>query len=134
MENLCSTVKPKFHLAFNQLGFDIIFHVGVIMSVYVGEVADKSGVSVKDGLHSFRVALTRLDNGFIGEKSVFHGYAPPFPGVAAARQAGYAALLYFGSVHTFADFFLCPVLKVILKDFLLCLFRQEGEGGASSPS
>ena len=33
----------------------------------------------------------------------------------------------------FADFPLCPVLEVILKDFFLCLFRQEGEGGGKFP-
>ena len=75
----------------------MVFHVGVVISVHVGEVADKSGVAVKNGLHGCRAALTRLDNGFIGEKSIFHGCAFPFPGVAAARQAGYVVRLYFWS-------------------------------------
>lgn len=94
------SVKSKFELTFNQLGFDVVLHIGVVISVHVGEVADKSGVSVKNCLHGCRVALARLDNGFIGEKSIFHGCASPFPGVAAARQAGYAVPLCCVSVRT----------------------------------
>ena len=97
---LALSVKPEFELTFYQLGFDVILHIGVVISVHAGEVADKSGVSVKNSLHGCRVALMGFDNGFIGEKSIFHGCASPFPGVAAARQAGYAAPLCCGSVRT----------------------------------
>lgn len=94
------SVKAKFELAFYQLAFDVVLHIGVVISVYVGEVADKSSVSVKDGLHGCRVALMGFHNGFIGEKSIFHGCVSPFPGVAAARQAGYAVRLCCVSVRT----------------------------------
>lgn len=97
---LTLTVKPKFELTFYQLGFDVVLHIGVVISVHAGEIADKSGVSVKDGLHGCRVALMGFHNGFIGEKSIFHGCAPPFPGVAAARQAEYAVPLCCVSVRT----------------------------------
>lgn len=97
---LALSVKSKFELTFNQLGFDVVLHIGVVISVHVGEVADKSRVSVKNCLHGCRIALARLDNGFIGEKSIFHGCASPFPGVAAARQAGYAVPLCCVSVRT----------------------------------
>jgi len=96
---LALSVKPEFELTFYQLGFDVILHIGVVISVHAGEVADKSGVSVKNSLHGCRVTLARLDNGFIGEKSIFHGYASPFPGVVAAKQAGYAARLSCVSVR-----------------------------------
>lgn len=67
---LALSVKPEFELTFYQLGFDVILHIGVVISVHAGEVADKSGVSVKNSLHGCRVTLARLDNGFIGEKSM----------------------------------------------------------------
>ena len=38
-----------------------------------------------------------LYNSFIGEKSVTHGAAPPFPLSAASRQAGYVARLCYVS-------------------------------------
>lgn len=82
---LALSVKPEFELTFYQLGFDVVLHIGIVISVHVGEIVDKSGVSVKDGLHGCRVALARLDNCFIREKSIFHGCAPLFPSVAAAR-------------------------------------------------
>lgn len=115
-------------MAFNQLGFDIVFHVGVIMPVYVRKIADKSGISVKDGLHGFQVTLTRLYNGFIGEKSIFHGYLPPFPGVTAAMQAGYAAPLCFWSARTLNLFLFTSCAGSNTERFPLSTVPATGTG------
>ena len=87
------SVKPKLEQAFNQLCSDVVLHIRVIIAVHLGEVADISGVSVKDSLYRYGVALMCLYNRVIGEKSVTHGAAPPFPLSAASRQAGYAVRL-----------------------------------------
>ena len=47
---------------------------------------------MKQDVHGFRVALMCFDHCFIGKKFT-HAGLPPFPRAAAARQAGYAALL-----------------------------------------
>ncbi len=87
------SVKPKLEQAFNQLCSDVALHIRVIITVHVGEVADISSVSVKDGLYRYGVALMCLYDSVIGEKSVTHGTTPPFPLSAASRQAEYAARL-----------------------------------------
>ncbi len=81
------SVKPELEQAFNQLCSDVVLHIRV------REVADISSVSVKDGLYRYGVALMCLYDSVIGEKSVTHGTAPPFPLSAASRQAVYAARL-----------------------------------------
>ena len=47
------SVKPKLEQAFNQLCSDVVLHIRVIITVHVGEVADISSVSVKDGLYRY---------------------------------------------------------------------------------
>lgn len=87
------SVKPELEQAFNQLCSDVVLHIRVVIAVHLREVADISSVSVKDGLYRYGVALMCLYDSVIGEKSVTHGTAPPFPLSAASRQAGYAARL-----------------------------------------
>lgn len=86
-----STVKPKLEKALYQLGFDVVLHIHVIVSVDSGEVLDISGIPGKDSVYSCRVALLRLHYRFKGEKSVAHSLTPPFPHIAAAGRCGYAA-------------------------------------------
>ena len=87
------SVKPELEQAFNQLCSDVVLHIRVVIAVHLREVADISSVSVKDGLYRYGVALMCLYDSVIGEKSVTHGTAPPFPLSAASRQAVYAARL-----------------------------------------
>ena len=87
------SVKPELEQAFNQLCSDVVLHIRVIIAVHLREIADISGVTVKDGFYRFQVALMCLYNRVIGEKPVTHGTTPPFPLSAASRQAGYAARL-----------------------------------------
>ena len=86
-----STVKPELEKALYQLGFDVVLHIHVIVSVDSGEVLDISGIPGKDSVYSCRVALLRLHYRFKGEKSVAHSLTPPFPHIAAAGRCGYAA-------------------------------------------
>ena len=87
------SVRPELEQAFNQLCFDVVLHIRVIIAVHFGKVADISGVAVKDSLYRYGVALMCLYNRVIGEKSVTQRTAPPFLLSAASRQAGYAARL-----------------------------------------
>ena len=50
--------------------FHIFLNLSVDLSVYFGKVADISGVVGKDGVDCVRVALMRLNDCFIGEKSL----------------------------------------------------------------
>lgn len=102
------SVNPEFEHAFNQPCCDVVLHIRVIITVHLGEVTDISGIAVKDGLDSFRVALMYLYNGIIRKKSITHGATPPFPLSAASMQAGYAARLYCTSTH-FVPRFLCAL-------------------------
>ena len=61
-------VKPELELAFYELCLDIVLHIGIVAIVDFGEMPDISGVVGEDGVHVFRLALMRPDNGFIGEK------------------------------------------------------------------
>ena len=62
------SVKPELEQAFNQLCSDVVLHIRVIITVHVGEVADISSVSVKDGLYRYGVALMCFYYRVIGEK------------------------------------------------------------------
>ena len=77
------SVKPEIEQAFNQLCSDVVLHIRVIIAVHFGEIADIPGISVKDGLYRYGVALMCLYDSVIGEKSVTHKTAPPFPLSAA---------------------------------------------------
>ena len=121
------SVKPELEQAFNQLCSDVVLHIRVVIAVHLREVADISSVSVKDGLYRYGVALMCLYDSVIGEKSVTHGTAPPFPLLAASRQAVYAPDCAACPAALFSDFFLRQVLKVVQKDFFLRLFRQSGK-------
>ena len=79
------SVKPELEQAFNQLCSDVVLHIRVVIAVHLREVADISSVSVKDGLYRYGVALMCLYDSVIGEKSVTHRTAPPFPLSAASR-------------------------------------------------
>ena len=79
------SVKPKLEQAFNQLCFDVVLHIRVIIAVHFGEVADISSIAVKDSLYRYGVALMCLYYRVIGEKSVTQRTAPPFPLSAASR-------------------------------------------------
>ena len=46
------SVKPELKQAFNQLCSDVILHIRVIITVHLREIADISGVTVKDVRHS----------------------------------------------------------------------------------
>lgn len=35
---LALSVKPEFELTFYQLGFDVVLHIGIVISVHVGEI------------------------------------------------------------------------------------------------
>ena len=61
-------VKVKLEQAFNQLCSDVVLHIRVIIAVHLGEVADISGVSVKDSLYRYGVALMCFYYRVIGEK------------------------------------------------------------------
>ena len=87
------SVKPELEQAFNQLCSDVVLHIRIIIAVHFGEIADIPGISVKDSLYRYGVALMCLYDSVIGEKSVTHGTTPPFPLSAASRQAEYAARL-----------------------------------------
>ena len=89
------SVKPELEQAFNQLCSDVVLHIRVIIAVHLGEVADISGVAVKDSLYCYGVALMCLYNRVIGEKSVTHGTAPPFLHAAFARHCVCDATPYF---------------------------------------
>ena len=60
------SVKPELEQAFNQLCSDVVLHIRVVIAVHLGEVADISGVAVKDSLYRYGVALMRPHNGFVG--------------------------------------------------------------------
>ena len=47
------SVKPELEQAFNQLCSDVVLHIRVIIAVHFGEVADISGVAVKDSLYCY---------------------------------------------------------------------------------
>ncbi len=98
------SVKPKLEQAFNQLCSDVVLHIRVIITVHVGEVADISSLSVKDGLYRYGVALMCLYDSVIGEKSVTHGTTPPFPRKAAVWFFGYGSPLHCGCVRTVCRF------------------------------
>ena len=68
-----------------------------------------------------------LYNRVIGEKSVTHGAAPPFPLSAASSKLDMPSDCAACPAALFSDFFLRQVLEVIQKDFLLRLFRQPGK-------
>ena len=87
------SVKPELEQAFNQLCSDVVLHIRVIIDRSSWRVTNISGVAVKDSLYCYGVALMCLYNSVIGEKSLTHGTAPPFPLSAASRQVGYAARL-----------------------------------------
>ena len=87
------SVKPELEQAFNQFCSDVVLYIRVVIAVHLGEVADISGVSVKDSLYRYGVARLCLYNRVIREKSVTHGTTPPFPLSAASRQVGYVARL-----------------------------------------
>ena len=98
IENLIYMVRNKQVMVDSDLAMLYQVETGalnraVIIAVHLGEVADISGVAVKDSLYRYGVALMCLYNRVIGEKSVTHRTAPPFPLSAASRQAGYAARL-----------------------------------------
>ena len=84
------SVKPELEQAFNQLCSDVVLHIRIIIAVHFGEIADIPGISVKNSLYRYGVALMCFYYRVIGEKSTHTG-SPPFLRVAAARQAGYAA-------------------------------------------
>ena len=46
----------------DRLCSDVVLHIRVIIAVHLGEVADISGVSVKDSLYRYGVALMCLYN------------------------------------------------------------------------
>ena len=101
-----STVKAKFEQGGNETLLHIVLHLGIDLSVHLGEIADISGVVEQDGVYGFRVALKGFEDCFIGEKSTHTG-SPPFPRATAARQARYAAPLccvtgqYLSLIHIF---------------------------------
>lgn len=66
---MCSTVKTKFELAFYEFCLDVVLHIYVEMPVDMGTIADISGIVGKYLIHGFRVALVRLYNRFVWEKS-----------------------------------------------------------------
>ena len=87
------SVKPELEQAFNQLCSDVVLHIRIIIAVHFGEIADIPGISVKNSLYRYGVALMCFYYRVIGEKSVTHGTAPPFPLSDASKQAEYAARL-----------------------------------------
>jgi hypothetical protein len=44
------SVKPELEQAFNQLCSDVVLHIRVIIAVHFEEIADISGIAVKDCL------------------------------------------------------------------------------------
>ena len=93
------SVKPELEQAFNQLCSDVVLHIRIIIAVHFGEIADIPGISVKDSLYRYGVALMCLYNRVIGEKSVTHGTAPSFPPVVGASQDKCAVRLCCVSVR-----------------------------------
>ena len=90
VENLIYVVRNKQVMVDSDLAMLYQVETGalnraVIIAVHLGEVADISGVAVKDSLYCYGVALMCLYNRVIGEKSVTHRTAPPFPLSAASR-------------------------------------------------
>lgn len=79
------SVKPELEQAFNQLCSDVVLHIRIIIAVHFGEIADIPGISVKDSLYRYGVALMCFYYRVIGEKSVTHGTTPPFLLSAASR-------------------------------------------------
>ena len=79
------SVKPELEQAFNQLCSDVVLHIRIIIAVHFGEIADIPGISVKDSLYRYGVALMCFYYRVIGEKSVTQRTAPPFPLSAASR-------------------------------------------------
>ena len=115
------SVKPELEQAFNQLCSDVVLHIRVVIAVHLREVADISSVSVKDGLYRYGVALMCLYDSVIGEKSVTHGTAPPFPLLAAGKVlAGKSVIFAFcgvvGSKRKNAS--PQPFMKKLVIDFL----------------
>lgn len=51
------SVKPELEQAFNQLCSDVVLHIRIIIAVHFGEIADIPGISVKDSLYRYGVAL-----------------------------------------------------------------------------
>ena len=128
------SVKPELEQAFNQLCSDVVLHIRVIIAVHFGEIADIPGISVKDGLYRYGVTLMRLYNRVIGEKSVTHKTAPPFPLSAASRQAGYAARLCCVSSRFVLRFFSASSAGSNIKRFppaSVPAVRQEPPQGNS---
>ena len=62
------SVKPKLEQAFNQLCPDVVHHNRIIIAVHFGEIADIPGISVKDSLYRYGVALMCFYYRVIGEK------------------------------------------------------------------
>ena len=69
------SVKPELEQAFNQLCSDVVLHIRIIIAVHFGEIADIPGISVKDSLYRYGVALMCFYYRVIG--FVFsHGKSP----------------------------------------------------------
>ena len=62
------SVKPELEQAFNQLCSDVVLHIRIIIAVHFGEIADIPGISVKDSLYRYGVALMCFYYRVIGEK------------------------------------------------------------------
>ena len=62
------SVKPELEQAFNQLCSDVVLHIRIIIAVHFGEIADIPGISVKDSLYRYGVALMCVYYRVIGEK------------------------------------------------------------------
>ena len=62
------SVKPELKQAFNQLCSDVVLHIRIIIAVHFGEIADIPGISVKDSLYRYGVALMCFYYRVIGEK------------------------------------------------------------------
>ena len=59
------SVKPELEQAFNQLCSDVVLHIRIIIAVHFGEIADIPGISVKDSLYRYGVALMRFKASWI---------------------------------------------------------------------
>ena len=62
------SVKPELEQAFNQLCSNVVLHIRIIIAVHFGEIADIPGISVKDSLYRYGVALMCFYYRVIGEK------------------------------------------------------------------
>ena len=51
------SVQPELEQAFNQLCSNVVLHIRIIIAVHFGEIADIPGISVKDSLYRYGVAL-----------------------------------------------------------------------------